>query len=284
MCDDTWFLWESGQPAELNPGHGDADEGLCAGDCPFVVTRQSSVVHQPDKGAINKPAVWQHIESTYTVRSFDHLDGQFMAVGFAPVGECAATISAIHRLSAIHRQKAEQNKTPQNTAQERLGSIAFGLVCGNRHHSQHQTQGVQQQMGFAAFDPFFCIVTHRAAVPGGFDALTGQGRRRGMDSFSFDFLSHAAQRIVGNIPQIVAAPSAEDPIVGLPWREINGEISPLYAPFDKIEDDVKNVAQVRGLGAASGGFGQHRFEIFPLGAGRIRSVISVFHRINGGEV
>ena len=53
------------------------------------------------------------------------------------------------------------------------------------------------------------------------------------------------------------------------------------ASFDDIEDCVEHLAQIGAAPASFGGFGQHRFEIFPLGIGETRSVFGVFHRLNG---
>ena len=80
--------------------------------------------------------------------------------------------------------------------------------------------------------------------------------------FAFGFSNHAAQSVVENLPQMIHLPTSEDSIEGLPGREIHGEIPPLNASFDDIEDGVNDAAQVRGGSSAVGGFGQHRFEIF----------------------
>ena len=76
-------------------------------------------------------------------------------------------------------------------------------------------------------------------------------------------------------------PAAEDTIDRLPRWQISGQIAPLDAPFDDIEDRIEHLAQVGARPALFGGFRQHRFEIFPLGVGEAGFVFGVFHRLNG---
>ena len=123
------------------------------------------------------------------------------------------------------------------------------------------------KMPLAAFDAFAGIVTHRAAMTGGLDALAVQDRRGRLATFSLSFPNQDAQSIIEGRPQIAALPASEDTIDRLPGRKAGGQIPSGDAAFDPIEDHVNYLAHVGGGTAAWGGFGQHGFEIFPLGIG-----------------
>jgi hypothetical protein len=55
------------------------------------------------------------------------------------------------------------------------------------------------------------------------------------------------------------------------------QITPRDAAFDDIEDGIQNLSQIGRRPTAVGTFGQHRFEIFPLGIGKAGIVDSAFH-------
>jgi len=81
---------------------------------------------------------------------------------------------------------------------------------------------------------------------------------------------------------MIALPAPEDAIERLPGQKTSGQILPLDAPFDDIEDCSEHLAQVGAMPASFGGFWQQRSEIFALVEVRLRSVFGVFHRLNGG--
>ncbi len=243
------FNKESGQSAELKSDHGDVDEIRRVVDCPLVVTQQPALKHQPAELALKNPAAWQYFEFTNIVRWFDRLEVQHAAAGLNPVGKGAATVAA------IHPQQPDRIKPPKHLAKECKGPIAIGRIAGCHHHGQHQTKSVHQHMAFGTFDAFSRIETNAAPMPGGFDTLTVQDRRRGSGLFGFAYSDHAAQSIIEDLPLTIDLPAADDPIDGLPGRRIRGVIPPLNASLDDIKDGVKVAVQISNGSSAMGGLG-----------------------------
>ena len=266
---------KSGQSAELNSDHSDMDPSLGAGDCAFIVSDQAAVVHQPTESTFDDPAPRQHFKATHIIGAFYHLDGQLGAQGLDLVGE------GIARVTAIDPEQAEPRKPTQHPAQDGLASGALGGISRRDDHAQDQAQGIHEQMALAAFDALASVETHRAAMTGGLDALAVQYRGRGLAALALSPPNQDPQGIIEGRPKMTALPAPEDTIDGLPGRKISGQIPPLDAPFDDIEDGVNHWPQIGTGTAPFGGFRQHGSEIFPLVVGEARSVFGVFHRPNG---
>ena len=93
------------------------------------------------------------------------------------------------------------------------------------------------------------------------------------------FPDENAQRIVERGPLIVATPLPEDMVNGFPMGEFHGQITPRAAALDQIEDGINNPPPVHAGASTFGGFGEHRFEISPLGIGEVRVIKGDFHRL-----
>ena len=130
----------SSESAELNSDHGDKDPRLGAGLGGFVITHESSLVHQPAEGSLHHPAVRQDFEAFGGVGAFDNLDGQFGTEALDPVGKVLAGVAA------IHPQNVQPSEPTQDTSQQHFGTVAFGGVGGRHRHAEHQSQRIHQQM------------------------------------------------------------------------------------------------------------------------------------------
>src|ERR1035438_3068020 len=143
--------------------------------------------------------------------------------------------------------------------------------------AEHQPQRIHQQMPFAAFDPFAGVIPHGAAVPRRLHTLTVQNRGRGPTALVVGSPHERAQRVVQGGPLVVERPLPEDMINGFPRGKGGGQIAPRAATFDAIEDGIQDAPPVGGRASAFGGFGEHRFEVSPLGIGEAGFVDGVFH-------
>ena len=264
---------ESGQAAELNSYHSDIDRSFGAGRSSFVITDQSALTHQPAKGALHDPASRQHFETRGSIGTFDNLDRQFGAKLLDPLSEGFAGIAT------IDPQDAEPSEPAQYAAQDYLRASAFGGAGRRDGNAEHQPQGVHQQMALAAFDPLAGVIAYRAAVTVGLDALAVENGGRGPRAFVLSSTDERAQRVVEGGPLVVERPLPEAMIDGLPRRKVGRQITPRTATFDDIQDGIEDAPPIRGWASALGGFGQHRFEVSPLGVREAAVIYGVFHAL-----
>ena len=262
---------ESSQSAELNSYHRDINPSLGAGFGGFIIAGQPALAHQPTEGAFYDPAVGQYFEASEVIRTFDDHDGQFWAEPLDPLGESLAGVAT------IHPQNAQPGEPAQNPAQEHLGSVAFGGASRGHRHAEHQPQSIHQQMAFAAFDPLAGVIPDVTAVAGGLDALTVQYRGRGPAALAVSFPHEDAQGVVERGPLMVVHPLPEDMIHGFPMGKVDGQITPRATTLDQIEDGINDAPPIHRRAAAFGRFGQHRFEISPLGIRETGVIYGVFH-------
>jgi hypothetical protein len=262
---------ESGQAAELNADHGDEYPGLRAGGGGFVVAHQPAVMHEPAEGALHHPATGQHFEPRGVVRALHHLDRQLGTEFFDPVGEVGA------RVASIHPQNAQPGEPGKHAAQDQLRASAFSNAGRRHRHAEHQAQGVHQQMPLPALDALGCIITHRAAVVRRLHALAVQDGGGGPAAFIRHSPNEGAERVVERSPLVIERPFPEDMIDRFPRRKVGGQVTPRDATFDHIEDGIQDSPEI-GAGATTfGGFGEHGFEIDPLGVGEAGVIAGVFH-------
>jgi hypothetical protein len=76
---------------------------------------------------------------------------------------------------------------------------------------------------------------------------------------------------------VVASPLPEAMIDGLPRRKVGGQITSRAATLDDIQDGIQDAPPIRGRASAFGGFGQHGFEVGPLGVSETGVIFGVFH-------
>src|ERR1017187_3062626 len=126
-------------------------------------------------------------------------------------------------------------------------------------------------MALAAFDPLAGVIAHRATMTVGLDALAIEYGGRRSRAFALSSADERAQRVVEGRPQVVMSPLPEAMIDGLPRRKVGGQITPRAATLDDIQDGIQDAPPIRGWASAFGGFGQHGFEVSPLGVRETRS-------------
>src|SRR5689334_23752285 len=99
-------------------------------------------------------------------------------------------------------------------------SCAFGV--GDRSsgddHRQHQAQGVDQQVAFAALDQLAVIEATLASHGSGFDTLAVQTASRGMLMPAGATAHFGPQGIVDALPCAIIAPDTEVMVDALPGR------------------------------------------------------------------
>src|ERR1035437_283252 len=64
----------------------------------------------------------------------------------------------------------------------------------------------------------------------------------------------------------------------LPGGKVGG-LTPRKATLDDVKDGIQDAPTIRGRAAALGGFGQHGFEVSPLGICKTGVIYGVFHAL-----
>ena len=262
---------ESSQTAELNSNHGDIDPGFGAGFGGFVITDQSPLAHQPAKGSFHDPAARQYFKSHSGIGAFDNLDLQLGAKSPDPSGERFTSIAA------VYPQDAEPGEPAQDPAQHLLRAVAFGGAGRGHGHAEHQPQGIHQQMPLAPLDPLAGVIANTTAVTVGLDALAVENGSGGLRALVVGFPNERAQRVVEGRPLVVADPLPEDMINRFPSGKVDGQITPRAATLDDIQDGIQDTPPINGWASALGGFGEHWFEVSPLGIRETGFIYGVFH-------
>ena len=249
------------ESAESDSDHRDINPGLGAGFGGFVITHQPAVAHQPAEGSFADPAAGQDRETFGAIGTLDHRDRQFGTESLDPLGKSLAGVAA------VHPEDAQPGEPAQPARQQQLRAIAFGDIGRGDRHAQHPAQSIHQQMTFAAFDLLGGVITHRAAVTGGFDALTVQDGGGGPAAVVVAAADQHAQGVMNHGPLVMGDPLAEEVINRFPVGKIGGQITPGTAAFDQIQDGVNETAAILGRTSAFGDFWQQGFEVSPLGVG-----------------
>jgi len=263
----------SSESAELNSYHGDVYQSLCAGLRGLVIAHQSPLAHQPAEGSLDDPAVRQNLESFGVIGAFYNLDRQFMAKPLDPLGEVFPGVAT------IHPEDAQPSEPAQDAAQQQLRAVAFSGAGRSNGHAEHQPQSIHQQVAFAAFDPLAGVKADTAAVTVGLHALTVQNGRCGPAALAVGFPDEDAQRIVEHGPLMVVTPFPEDMVNRFPMGKVDGQITPRAATLHQIQDGINNPPPIHGGSSTFGRFGEHRFEISPLGVSQVGVVNGDFHRL-----
>ena len=262
---------ESSQSAELDSYHRDIDPSLGAGCGGFIIAHQAALTHQPAEGSFHNPAARQNFETHGGVGAFDDRDDQLGTKSFDPFGEGLASVAA------IHPQNAKPSEPAQHPAQNHLGSVAFGGTGWGHSHAEHQSQSIHQQMALPSLDPLAGVIADAAAVTSGLNALTVQNRRRRPAALIVSFSDERAQRIVERRPLMVNDPLPEDMINRFPMGEVCGQITPRATTLNQIQDGIDDSPPIHWRASAFGRFGQHWFEVSPLGIRETGVIYGVFH-------
>jgi hypothetical protein len=68
-------------------------------------------------------------------------------------------------------------------------------------------------------------------------------------------------------------------IDGLPRRKVGRQITPRAATLDDIQEGIEDSPPIRRWASAWGGFGQHGFEVSPLGIRETGVIYGIFHAL-----
>ena len=155
--------------------------------------------------------------------------------------------------------------------QKRDGPFAVLHRGGGHADAQGQAQGVRQEVPLAPADPLARIVTNgRTALPGTFDALPVEDRRRGRWLAAVGDPHFHPPAVVEFHPQATFAPGREVIENGGLGRKVFGQHAPLASGAVAIEDGVANHPAGVLDGSPSGFWlGNECFEDVPFVVGEV---------------
>jgi len=246
--------------------HGEVNHRLASGGLPFVVATESAIASQPTEGPLHDPASWQYLEGVKfgALHDFDRAAPQLARLGqqrssVAPIGpdmfDAAASLLA------------------EEGGQQLLGPIPVLNVRRQDHYQENKTDGVDQDVTFTSVDLLARIVTPLVAGLGTLDALAVDDPRAGLTLSSFNQAQMFSQMGVNLVPQAIALPESEVVIDRAPRSEVFGQISPLAAGPDQIENGVEQLPErMLAPSALLAWLGETIIDELPFGVGKIRCV------------
>lgn len=254
------------QTSKHKANHGQVDHRLASGGLPFVVATESAIAPQPTEGPLHDPASRQYLEGVKVgaLYNFDRAAPQ-------PAGplQQRSGVAAI----GPDMFDASTSFLAEEGSQQLLGAIPVLNVRRQDQDPEHQADCVDQDVAFTSVDLLARIVTPLVAGLGTLGALAVDDRSPGLRLSSFDEAEIFAQMGVKLVPQAIALPEPEVVIDRAPRREVFGQVPPLAAGLDQVENRVEQFPE--GMFAATAllaGLGETIVDESPLSVGNIRCV------------
>jgi site-specific DNA recombinase len=194
-------------------------------------------------------------------------------VGFHPLVEREVVILAVgeHPRHLAHRLALE----PGEQLRRRPRVVDIG---GRHQHGQQQAHAVHDDMPFPTVDVLGVVAAPLLTAGTGVDRLAvDTGGRPGMVRL-LGGPGLAAEPVVDGVQDAPATPSVEVPPDGALGREVLGQIPPLAAGSEDVEDGVEDVAHVGGTRPPAGWGGREvGLDQGPLLVGEVTRVVVVWH-------
>jgi len=122
-CLKCKFQINSCDAAELNADHGQMNPRLGGGIGAFVIAHQSAMAHEPAKGVLNTPPMWQYNKVAGFVRTPDYFDLQLGPEVAHPLGKIVAAVAA------VHPELSQPFKPVAHPLKYLLRPVAFRAAC-----------------------------------------------------------------------------------------------------------------------------------------------------------
>ena len=154
---------------------------------------------------------------------------------------------------------------------EQLGR-RFGVVHigGRDQHGQQQPHPVDHEMALPAVHVLGVVPAPLRAAGGGVDRLAIDARGGAAVVGLLGRADLAAEPVVDLVQGPVMPPLVEVPPDRALGREVVGEIAPLAAGAEEVEDGIDDIPQVGRAGPTAAGFGRDvRLDQSPLGVGQV---------------
>src|SRR5271166_997959 len=263
------------KPVKHQLDHGQLDERFRRQDALLSVLAQAAALAQPGEGPLDRPPDRQLDPSLGALGAA--YDRQIPSrVRLDPLVEVEVMILrvGVHPHDLAHRLAVEPG--------EQRGGRRRVVDGGGRHqHGQQQAQAVDHDMTFPAVDVLGIVAAPLLAPGGRVDRLTVDARRRSGVVGLLHRADLAAKEVVELLQGPVSSPLVEvTPDGALGW-EVHGQIAPLAAGAEDVEDGVEDVPYV-GLAGPSAGVDRRdvRLDQGPLCVGDVAGIMVRSHPIS----
>ena len=248
----------------------DIDNTLAAFGAALIVPAQAAVASEPAECAFDHPAARQNLEPFLPRRSLDDIQGDIERFVY-PIDQTTLLVDAIGPDLLQARNSLHQLE------QHRLGAVVVLDICGMNDNIQQIPHRIDDDVSFAAIDPLESI---KASLPTGLGCLDTLGvYHPGCWFFvTLSFLAFQfAQSGVDLLPSPVQAPSAVVVVDAVMVREVFGQVSPLTAGPNHVENGIEHLAHVQFYGAASpfSFWNKQRSDDLPLLIGQVTGITSL---------
>src|SRR5262249_31450639 len=137
---------------------------------------------------------------------------------------------------------------------------------------QQQAQAVHDDMALAAIDVLGVVPAAGLAARAAVHRLAVDAGGRPRPAGALGFTDPVAQPVVGGPQGAVVPPGVEVAPDGALGREVVGQVAPLAAGAQQVQDGVQDVTHRRLAGAASGVHGDQGLDQGPLLVGQVAGV------------
>lgn len=232
----------------------------------FIIAAESAITPKPAERSFDHPPSRKHFECML-VGAFD--DFNRATPEFLDVIDQSPSVTAI----GPDVFDAAWCGLSKERSQQLPGPVAVLNVRGQNHHTEDQTDGIDQDMPLASVDLLAGIVASLVANFGTFDGLTVDDPRAGVTFAPFDQTHLFPQMVVNSRPQTIVLPQPEVMVDRGPWCKVVRQVAPLATGLDYIENGIDQLPQpMLARSASLAGLGQAIFNEFPFTVREVRSV------------
>src|SRR5580658_7627957 len=221
---------------EHQAAHGQIDHGLGDFGSPLAAAIETAIASQPAKGAFDHPAAGQDNKLGRRVRTFDNV--QDAAEGALRPGDQRS------RITAVGPDALNASIDRQRFFEEQARSVAILDVGWQHHDHQQQAHGIDQNVALDAVDLFARVVAAHAAALAGFDGLAVDDASTGLALAVVDQTNLVAQVGMDAFQQPRLGPPPKIAVNTLPRGQVLGQIAPLAARAQKVEDGIEQFAVI----------------------------------------
>jgi hypothetical protein len=182
----------------------------------------------------------------------------------------------LHQLPPLGPVDPAQPQLFTGTAEprtEETGASGIGYRGRGDDDGHQEPQRVDENVSFAAFDVFACIITALTSEVRGLDALASHAAGRGVLMTTGRLTDLGAQGVVEALPVATVTPVAEIPVDTGPLGILMREHPPLDAPLDDIKNGIDHRPHIQ-CAVASTRFGRRDqiLEKIPFGISEVCGV------------
>ncbi len=164
--------------------HSEVNESLVVAGVAFMIAHQTARFDQPAESALHHPALGQYMEALGFVVAFDDAQDQLCGVTKEAPCLCHKGLQ-LSRIAAVGEDDAQPYELVAEDTEHHPGGVAILHAGGCHQHTKQVATGVGENVAFAPFDLFACVIAAalRTHGVGALHTLTVDDRRTGRGVF-----------------------------------------------------------------------------------------------------